>query len=98
MESQDEMRWWRGNFYAHSFWSDGRAFPEEAVQWYRMHGWHFLCLSDHNTFQDNPCRWIAETVSTDCVSLYAHFMRNLMKKEEVFREMSAMLNAGKQRQ
>lgn len=76
MESQDEMRWWRGNFHAHSFWSDGRAFPEEAVQWYMMHGWHFLCLSDHNTFQDNPCRWIAETGRERCFADYIAVFRD----------------------
>lgn len=54
-------RWWRGNLHTHTFWSDGRAFPEEAVAWYKARGYHFLCLSDHNIFQDDPDRWIAET-------------------------------------
>ena len=54
-------RWWRGNLHTHSFWSDGRAFPEEAIAWYRNHGYHFLSLSDHNVFQDDPDRWISET-------------------------------------
>ena len=53
-------RWWRGNLHTHTFWSDGRAFPEEAVAWYKSHGYHFLGLSDHNVFQDNPDRWIPE--------------------------------------
>ncbi|MBP5544743.1 MAG: hypothetical protein ILM98_11750 [Kiritimatiellae bacterium] len=56
-----KARWWRGNLHTHSFWSDGRAFPEEAIEWYRAHGYNFLGLSDHNVFQDNPDRWIAET-------------------------------------
>ena len=54
-------RWWRGNLHMHTFWSDGRAFPEEAVAMYKARGYHFLGLSDHNVFQDNPGRWIAET-------------------------------------
>ena len=53
-------RWWRGNLHTHTFWSDGRLFPEEAIEWYRTHGYHFLGLSDHNVFQDNPDRWISE--------------------------------------
>lgn len=54
-------RWWRGNLHTHTFWSDGRAFPEEAIAWYRDHGYNFLALSDHNVFQGDPDRWIAET-------------------------------------
>ncbi len=53
-------RWWRGNLHTHTFWSDGRLFPEEAIEWYRAHGYHFLGLSDHNVFQDNPDRWISD--------------------------------------
>lgn len=53
--------WWRGNLHTHTFWSDGRAFPEEAIVWYKNHGYHFLGLSDHNVFQDNPDRWLPET-------------------------------------
>ena len=53
-------RWWRGNLHMHTFWSDGRAFPEEAVAWYKSHGYHFLGVSDHNVFQDNPDRWVSE--------------------------------------
>ena len=54
-------RWWRGNLHMHTFWSDGLAFPEEAVARYRDRGYHFLGLSDHNVFQDAPDRWIPET-------------------------------------
>ena len=51
-------RWFRGVLHAHSVWSDGRAFPEEAVEWYRSHGYHFLSLTDHNTFQDDVNAWV----------------------------------------
>ena len=54
-------RWWRGNLHTHTFWSDGRAFPEEAISWYKARGYHFLGLSDHNVFQDDPERWIPES-------------------------------------
>ena len=51
-------RWYKGNLHAHTFWSDGKAFPEEAVAWYKSHGYNFLGLSDHNIFQDEPDSWI----------------------------------------
>ncbi len=57
----ENMRWWRGNLHTHTFWSDGCLFPEEAIEWYKAHGYHFLGLSDHNVFQDNPGRWIADS-------------------------------------
>lgn len=50
--------WYRGNLHTHSLWSDGNVFPEEAVTWYRDHGYQFLCLSDHNSLQDNPDNWL----------------------------------------
>jgi len=50
--------WYRGNLHTHSLWSDGNVFPEEAVAWYRDHGYQFLCLSDHNSLQDNPDNWL----------------------------------------
>lgn len=51
-------RWYKGNLHMHTFWSDGRAFPEEAILWYKSHGYNFIGLSDHNVFQDNPERWV----------------------------------------
>ncbi|MBM3875098.1 MAG: hypothetical protein FJ386_00035 [Verrucomicrobia bacterium] len=45
-------RWFKGNLHTHSFWSDGDDFPEMIADWYRTHGYDFLAISDHNTFQD----------------------------------------------
>jgi len=42
-------RWWKGNWHTHSQWSDGKAFPETVVKWYKDHGYHFLGMSDHRT-------------------------------------------------
>jgi hypothetical protein len=42
----------------HSCWSDGQAFPEEAVEWYRKRGYNFIGLSDHNVFQDDGNKWV----------------------------------------
>ena len=51
-------RWYKGNLHTHTFWSDGKAFPEEAVFWYKSRGYNFLGLSDHNIFQNEPDSWV----------------------------------------
>ncbi|MCL2117665.1 MAG: hypothetical protein FWH27_04465 [Planctomycetaceae bacterium] len=58
--SQENARanWYRGNVHMHSFWSDGNVYPEQAVDWYKENGYHFVILSDHTELQINPQRWI----------------------------------------
>ena len=53
-----KKRWYKGNLHTHTVWSDGKAFPEEAVAWYKSRGYNFLGLSDHNLFQDDTDRWV----------------------------------------
>ncbi len=55
-------QWWKGNLHTHSHWSDGDDYPEMIADWYKTHGYHFLALSDHNTFSDQE-RWISVTKS-----------------------------------
>ena len=50
--------WYRGNMHMHSFWSDGNVYPEQAVDWYKDNGYHFVVLSDHTNLQLDPQRWI----------------------------------------
>lgn len=50
-------RWYKGMLHSHSYWSDGRAFPEQAAAAYLKHGYHFYCLSDHNRTGTNPANW-----------------------------------------
>jgi hypothetical protein len=50
-------RWWKGNLHTHSFWSDGNDFPEMISEWYRVRGYNFLAISDHNTLQEGD-RWM----------------------------------------
>ena len=50
--------WYKGNLHMHSLWSDGNVFPEDAAMWYRDHGYHFVCLSDHQILQLNPEEWL----------------------------------------
>ncbi len=41
-------QWYKGGLHMHSLWSDGDAAPEVYTAWYRDHGWHFICYTDHN--------------------------------------------------
>ncbi|HON48916.1 MAG TPA: hypothetical protein PLZ60_14315 [Kiritimatiellia bacterium] len=50
-------RWYRGNLHMHTYWSDGRAFPEQAVSIYKNKGYDFIGLSDHNLFADKTDNW-----------------------------------------
>lgn len=43
-----EERYWKGNTHTHTWWSDGDAPPEIAVDWYKTNGYNFLVLSEHN--------------------------------------------------
>ena len=40
--------WYKGSLHIHSTASDGRLTPEEVLDWYRQHGYHFVALTDHN--------------------------------------------------
>jgi hypothetical protein len=40
-------RWFRGNTHAHSTRSDGDLPPDEVVEWFRGHGYDFVCITDH---------------------------------------------------
>ncbi len=52
-----DSQWFKGQLHAHSYWSDGRAFPEQALQAYQQRGYHFVSLTDHNRFADNTAQW-----------------------------------------
>jgi hypothetical protein len=52
-----ETRWFKGNLHTHSLWSDGDAYPEVIVDWYKTNGYNFLALSDHNVVQAGE-RWL----------------------------------------
>src|SRR4051812_45303632 len=45
-------KWYKGNTHSHSYWSDGDDFPEMIMDWYKTHGYDFICLSDHNTLAE----------------------------------------------
>ena len=50
-------RWYKGMLHSHSYWSDGRGFPEQAARAYFRAGYHFYCLSDHNRLGSDRNYW-----------------------------------------
>jgi hypothetical protein len=58
-EESNAKRWYKGNTHTHTLWSDGDAAPEVVVEWYKNHGYDFLCLSEHNILGDGSVtRWV----------------------------------------
>lgn len=47
-ETEQELKWYKGNTHTHTLNSDGDSTPDDVVRWYREHGYHFLVLTDHN--------------------------------------------------
>ncbi len=45
-------QWYKGALHFHSLRSDGDAAPEVTVSWYKEHGWHFACVTEHNQMQN----------------------------------------------
>jgi hypothetical protein len=45
---KEELEWYKGNLHTHTYWSDGDAFPEMVLDWYKSNGYQFVALSEHN--------------------------------------------------
>ena len=45
---KEELKWYKGNLHTHTYWSDGDAFPEMVLDWYKSNGYQFIALSEHN--------------------------------------------------
>ena len=43
-------KFYKGQFHTHTWWSDGRAAPEQAVAFYKERGYDFLGITDHNVY------------------------------------------------
>ncbi|MDO4629971.1 MAG: hypothetical protein Q4C70_12380, partial [Planctomycetia bacterium] len=50
--STKPTKWYKGQLHTHSQWSDGSGMPESVAAVYKERGYEFLCLSDHNGFQN----------------------------------------------
>lgn len=55
--AEARKHWFKGNLHMHNQWSDGEPLPEWSVDWYKSHGYHFICPSDHNIFQADDLRF-----------------------------------------
>jgi hypothetical protein len=47
-----EGKWYKGNLHSHSTNSDGVVSPEQAVMFYKAHGYDFMAVTDHHMFTD----------------------------------------------
>ena len=54
---EQTAQWWKGNLHTHSLWSDGDDYPEMILDWYKVNGYHFAALSDHNVLNQGE-RWM----------------------------------------
>ncbi len=45
----NRSHWYRGALHTHSLWSDGNAYPEVVVKWYKDHDYQFVAMTDHNS-------------------------------------------------
>ena len=52
-ETRPAARWYRGNTHAHTtLCGHADSTPAAVARWYLDHGYHFLCLSEHNRYID----------------------------------------------
>ncbi|MBR0506466.1 MAG: hypothetical protein IJJ84_13775, partial [Kiritimatiellae bacterium] len=52
-----KKRWYKGNMHCHTYWSDGRAFPDQAIREYRDAGYDFCAVTDHNRISETRDFW-----------------------------------------
>lgn len=96
--------WYKGNLHAHSYWSDGQVFPEQAVAWYKDRGYNFLALTDHRQVQHDREMWVSVLKSREkhLAEYVQRFgsenveLREIDGKKEVrlktFAEMASLMN------
>ena len=68
------QQWYKGNLHTHSLWSDGDDYPEMIMDWYKANGYHFIGLSDHNTFQEGE-KWIKVPRAPDRRRTFERYLR-----------------------
>jgi predicted metal-dependent phosphoesterase TrpH len=73
--------WYRGNLHMHSFWSDGNVFPEQAVDWYKDNGYHFVVLSDHSLLQTDTQYWVKAPTGEHWTALWEKYVQRYGQPE-----------------
>jgi hypothetical protein len=58
----------------HSYWSDGDVYPEQAVDWYKDNGYHFVVLSDHSFLQTETQRWVNVGAEPQRIALFEKYV------------------------
>mgnify|MGYP001018554886 CR=1 FL=1 len=66
----DKPNWFKGNLHTHTTRSDGKKEPEDAINWYKRHGYHFLAVTDHDLF--SPGRAEAGFIVLSGVEMSTH--------------------------
>ena len=52
-----KRRWFKGNLHCHTYWSDGRAFPDQTIKSYRDAGYDFCAITDLNRMGEDCDFW-----------------------------------------
>ena len=60
--------WFKGNLHTHTTNSDGAVSPDEALAWYRDHGYDFVALSDHWVL--TPGRVLGQMITLTAAELH----------------------------
>jgi len=68
-----ESYWFRGNVHTHSFWSDGRDFPENIAKWYKDNGYNFIVFTEHDILHEGE-HWVTLPENHSSIQRYQkHF-------------------------
>jgi hypothetical protein len=68
-----QPQWWKGNLHMHTLWSDGRAYPEVAVDVYKKMGYNFVSLTDHDCIPQGT-RWIDVEGKYSTAAIYKRYV------------------------
>lgn len=47
-----QAQWFKGNTHTHTINSDGDSSPDDVARWYRVHGYQFLFITEHEYLTD----------------------------------------------
>ena len=93
-------QWFKGNLHMHSWWSDGKDFPESIAAWFKKRGYNFIAFTEHNQLAQGQrwieptpeqleryrARWDKHNVSLDCNDKKQVRLRTLKEYSELLEE------------
>jgi len=101
--------WYKGNLHSHTTNSDGCLTPEQSVALFREHGYHFLCLSEHDKYTDYRSQFDCEDFillpgleasallfakEGDTCPIKVHHMHGILGTEEMQRQAQSLFVHG----